>query len=141
MTSPDEPLDERDHAILAGVGELWRRFDPMPDDLLARVKFAIELDTTDVEVMQATEAREPAAVRVDERPRLITFDSESVTIMRWPDDGVRHPPASVGAGARCAVVVRCRADRRAQRRRDPGVHGRFALQRNQNSIVQCGLGG
>ncbi|RSM71452.1 hypothetical protein DMH04_43675 [Kibdelosporangium aridum] len=93
MTSPDEPLDEHDHAILAGVTEMWRRFDPMPVDLLDRVKFAIELETIDLEVMRASEVREPAAVRGDEQPRLITFDSESVTIMvgikQNPDRSIR----------------------------------------------------
>jgi hypothetical protein len=81
MTSPDEPLDERDNAILTSVRHMWHRLDPMPADLLDRIRFAIELDTADFEVMRLTELRAPAAARGDEQSRLITFDSESVTIM------------------------------------------------------------
>lgn len=93
MSSPDEPLDERDDVIMAGVQDMWRRLDPMPVGLLDRIKFAIELETADLEVMRLTEVREPAAARGDEQSRLITFDSESVTIMvsirRNPDGTIR----------------------------------------------------
>nr|WP_042194569.1 hypothetical protein [Kibdelosporangium sp. MJ126-NF4]CEL21409.1 hypothetical protein [Kibdelosporangium sp. MJ126-NF4]CTQ96024.1 hypothetical protein [Kibdelosporangium sp. MJ126-NF4] len=81
MTSPDEPLDELDTAILTGIGDLWRRSDPVPTDLLDRIKFAIDLETVDLEVMRLTDMPRPAAARGDEQSRLITFDSESVTIM------------------------------------------------------------
>jgi hypothetical protein len=108
MTSPDEPLDERDHTILAGVHDMWRRVDPLPADLLDRVKFAIELQTielrtADLDVMRLSEVHEPAAARGDEQSRLITFDSETVTIMVSikpnPDrtirvDGWLTPPGS-----------------------------------------------
>ncbi|MBP2319871.1 hypothetical protein JOF56_000256 [Kibdelosporangium banguiense] len=80
MTSPDEPLDEHDRTILAGVKDLWTAADPMPAGLLDRVKFAIELENVDLEVLRLTEVQ-PAAARGDEQSRLITFDSESVTIM------------------------------------------------------------
>ncbi|MET0236245.1 MAG: hypothetical protein ABW224_16485 [Kibdelosporangium sp.] len=80
MTSPDEPLDDTDHSILAGVRDLWTTTDPMPVSLLDRIKFAIELENVDVEVLRLTELQ-PAAARGDEQSRLITFDSESVTIM------------------------------------------------------------
>jgi hypothetical protein len=59
---------------------MWHRLDPMPADLLDRIRFAIELETADFEVMRLTQLGAPAA-RGDEQSRLITFDSESVTIM------------------------------------------------------------
>jgi hypothetical protein len=80
MTSPDEPLDDVDRTILAGVKDFWTAADPMPASLLDRVKFAIELENVDLEVLRLTEVQ-PAAARGDEQSRLITFDSESVTIM------------------------------------------------------------
>lgn len=78
--SPDQPLDDTDRAILAGVKDFWATADPMPSGLLDRIKFAIELETVDLEVMRLTDVQ-PAAARGDEQSRLITFDSESVTIM------------------------------------------------------------
>jgi hypothetical protein len=80
MTSPDEPIDDVDRTILAGVKDFWTAADPMPASLLDRVKFAIELENVDLEVLRLTEVQ-PAAARGDEQSRLITFDSESVTIM------------------------------------------------------------
>jgi hypothetical protein len=80
-SSPDEPLDELDTAILAGVKDFWTVADPMPVGLADRVKFAIELDNVELEVMRMSELAEPAAARGDEQSRLITFDSETLTIM------------------------------------------------------------
>jgi hypothetical protein len=81
MTSPDEPLDHVDRTILAGVKDFWTAGDPMPATLLDRIKFAIELENVDLEVMRLTEVQPAAARGGDEQSRLITFDSESVTIM------------------------------------------------------------
>lgn len=81
VTSPDEPMDELDTAILSGVNDLWSTVDPMPTTLLDRIRFAVELENVDLEVMRLTEMSEPALVRGDEQSRLITFDSESLTIM------------------------------------------------------------
>ncbi|ALG07374.1 hypothetical protein [Kibdelosporangium phytohabitans] len=118
MTAPDEPLDGLDHAILAGVKDMWRQADPVPADLLDRIKFAIDLETVDLEVMRLTELARPAATRGDEQSRLITFDSETVTIMvsiRQNPDGTirvdgwltpagRHPIELRTAGGTAATV-------------------------------------
>ena len=80
MTSPDGPLDDTDRAVLAGVRDFWAAADPVPAGLLDRIKFAIELENVDLEVMRLTDVQ-TAAARGDEQSRLITFDSESVTIM------------------------------------------------------------
>ncbi|TCO50626.1 hypothetical protein [Actinocrispum wychmicini] len=81
MTSPDEPMDELDTAVLAGVRDMWTAVDPMPSALVDQIKFAVELENVDLEVMRLTELSEPALARGDEQSRLITFDSESLTIM------------------------------------------------------------
>jgi hypothetical protein len=74
-------LDEVDAMILAGIRELWSTVDPMPATLVERIQFAVELEDVDVEVMRVCEQQELVAARGDERTRLITFDSESLTIM------------------------------------------------------------
>jgi hypothetical protein len=74
-------LDEIDVELLRSLRELWTAVDPMPPTLVEQIKFAVELEDVDVEVMRVREQEELVAARGDERTRLITFDSESLTIM------------------------------------------------------------
>lgn len=136
MTAPDEPLDERDDAILAGVMDMWRRADPMPADLLDRITFAIALETTDLEVLRLTELPRPAGARGDEQSRLITFDSESVTIMvsirQNPDrtirvDGWLTPPGRHPIELRTATGTSTTVS---------DEDGRFVLDRVCSGLVQ-----
>jgi hypothetical protein len=99
----DEPMDELDAAILAGVREYWESVDPVPSMLVDRIRFAIDLENVDVEVLRLTELEKVAAARGDENSRMITFDSRSLTIMigvgsnaddTYRIDGWLTPPAS-----------------------------------------------
>jgi hypothetical protein len=77
-----EPIDEFDVALLDGMRDLFEAIDPMPADLVERVRFSLALENLDVEVFRRFE--EPAlagAARGHEESRTITFDSESLTIM------------------------------------------------------------
>ncbi|MDT7803033.1 MAG: hypothetical protein QOI78_6466 [Actinomycetota bacterium] len=77
-----EPLDELDLRLLAGVRELWEDADPMPDTLVDQIRFAIQLEDVDLEVMRIREQEGLVVARsAAEQGRLITFDSESLTIM------------------------------------------------------------
>lgn len=81
MTSPDAPIDTLDKHVLAGLRDLWTTVDPMPPGLIDQIKFAVDLEHVDVEVARQV-ALQPARARGDdERSRLITFDSDSLTIM------------------------------------------------------------
>lgn len=81
MTSPDAPIDARDTHVLTGLRDLWSTVDPMPPTLLDQIKFAVDLEHIDVEVARQA-VLEPALARGDdEQSRLITFDSDSLTIM------------------------------------------------------------
>ncbi len=78
----NEPLDELDLRLLAGVRELWEDADPMPATLVDQIRFAIQLEDIDLEVMRIREQEGLVAARsAAEQGRLITFDSESLTIM------------------------------------------------------------
>ncbi|WP_410615596.1 hypothetical protein [Amycolatopsis sp. lyj-109] len=78
----NEPLDELDFRLLAGVRELWEDADPMPATLVDQIRFAIRLEDVDLEVMRIREQEQLADARsAAEQGRLITFDSESLTIM------------------------------------------------------------
>jgi hypothetical protein len=78
----NEPLDELDLRLLAGVRELWEDADPMPPTLVDQIRFAIQLEDVDLEVMRIREQEGLVDARsAAEQGRLITFDSESLTIM------------------------------------------------------------
>ena len=107
--SANEPLDEVDARILAGVRSLWDALDPVPSTLVDQIQFAtrlesaLDLASADFEVLRLTERMRFEVARGEEQSRLITFDSDSLTIMIKIDlnrngtvrvDGWLTPPAS-----------------------------------------------
>jgi hypothetical protein len=101
--SANEPLDELDARILAGVRSLWDALDPVPSTLVDQIQFATQLESVDFEVLRLTERMRFEVARGAEQSRLITFDSDSLTIMIKIDlnrngtvrvDGWLTPPAS-----------------------------------------------
>jgi hypothetical protein len=81
VTSPNAPIDSRDTEILTGLRDLWSTLDPLPPNLLDHIKFAVDLDHVDVEVARHVALQRAMARGDDELSRLITFDSDSLTIM------------------------------------------------------------
>jgi hypothetical protein len=101
--SAGEPLDELDLSILHGVRDLWDALDPVPSTLVDQICFAMDLESADFEVLRLTERMRFEVARGEEQSRLITFDSDSLTIMIKIDqnrngtvrlDGWLTPPAS-----------------------------------------------
>lgn len=78
---PDEVLTEADLAMLAAMRTMWESADPMPADLVERAGFALDLDDVDFEVSRVVAPPEPALARSDELARIVTFESDSLTIM------------------------------------------------------------
>jgi hypothetical protein len=104
--SADELLDERDRELLDMLRECYETLDPMPDGLVERSLFAIAVQDVDAEVFQLAEqyrlessgARGGSENSGDgegevtgigagvgagdgEEARVVTFDSDSLTIM------------------------------------------------------------
>jgi hypothetical protein len=80
------PFDAQDEAILGDVRDLYNAVDPVPSELVPRIRFAISLEDLDVEMMQlAGEVPSPAAATrgssLDHEIRRITFDCAALTIM------------------------------------------------------------
>jgi hypothetical protein len=101
--SAGEPLDELDARIMAGVRSLWDALDPVPPTLVDQIRFAMDLESADFEVLRLTERMRFEVARGEEQSRLITFDSDSLTIMIKIDlnrngtvrvDGWLTPPAT-----------------------------------------------
>jgi hypothetical protein len=78
----DEPLDDGDDAVLRELRGMYASVDPVPAGLVERIQFAVDLEDLDVEVGRLTGTPALAgSVRAAEHSRLITFDSDSMTIM------------------------------------------------------------
>jgi hypothetical protein len=74
-------LDLRDLTLLDEIARLYEAVDPMPPDLAERVKFALELEQYDGEVLHAREEPLVGARGAAPESRTVTFDSESLTVM------------------------------------------------------------
>ncbi|MCK9792614.1 carboxypeptidase-like regulatory domain-containing protein [Isoptericola sp. 4D.3] len=81
----DEPLDDRDVAVLERLGRAVRDVDPVPEGLVERSLFAMTLARLESEVMELQQIVAPAgSVRGDAPPleaRTITFTHERLTVM------------------------------------------------------------
>jgi hypothetical protein len=133
---PDAPLSDLDAAILSGVRHLWEMVDPMPPGLVDQVQFAIDLDNIDLEVSRLTELRELAAARTDELARLVTFASDSLSIMITIEprgDGTARIDGWLTPGACHEIELRSPARPMSTSSDDAG---RFALDSVPAGIVQ-----
>jgi hypothetical protein len=86
----EQPLDALDEAVLREVAALLDQVDPVPDDLVDRVQFALALDEVYAEVATITRLSQDAlAVRGDPdtgagtvtRTETVTFSAERFTAM------------------------------------------------------------
>jgi hypothetical protein len=133
---PDAPLTDLDMAILDGVRQRWEAADPMPSDLVDRIQFAIDLNAIDVEVSRLVELHEPVATRADEHPRLITFQSASLSIMVSFDpriDGTQRIDGWITPGDAHRVELR---SQQGSRFADADNEGRFSLEDVTPGVVQ-----
>ena len=78
----NEPLDAYDAEVLSRIAQLYSDLDPVPDDLVDRLQFAISLDALEVELAELqlssgelVTARSEAASAV----QTLTFSSDSLT--------------------------------------------------------------
>lgn len=106
-------LDETDEALFQEVATMLDDLDPMPADLVERVRFALALDEVYEEVARMTRVADDAlAVRTDvvgtTRADTLTFSADRLTAMVTISDarpGLRRLDGWVSpAGARRVVV-------------------------------------
>lgn len=107
-------MDAQDETLLRELDTLLRTVDPMPDDLVDRVRFALALDEVHAEVAEMTRLSADAlAVRADPGVEAattsLTFEAGSLTAMvtvtrtgedRRRIDGWVTPPVPVHVAAR-----------------------------------------
>lgn len=126
-----EPMDADDHELLSDLHEWFTEHDPMPGDLVEKIKFELTLEALRTEVAQLVSMEVVAGgVRsaATEAVRTVTFTSESlttmVTITPQADSTVRVDGwATPGAGLTVQAV---QADATSETIADED--GRFALE-------------
>jgi len=121
--APDAALTEQDVALLAAVRTMWETADPMRPDLVDRVRFAIELDDVDIELSRLVETSSLVGARSDEFTRLVTFQSDSLTVMITLEQGVDGTTRIDGwlTPAACRrIELRCPAGPRSAESDDTG---------------------
>jgi hypothetical protein len=75
-------LDALDEELLDQLRECYAALDPMPPTLVERSLFAMALQDLDAGLVQIAEERDLAAVGArGEEARVITFESETITVM------------------------------------------------------------
>ncbi len=107
---PHVSLPEDDAELLDVVRQVLDAADPMPSDLVERVRFAIDLEDVDVEVSRLVEMPVLAGARSDEFARLVTFQSDSLTIMvtlEQGTDGTTRIDGWLTPAACRRIEVRC----------------------------------
>jgi hypothetical protein len=136
-TGANEPLSDVDESILAAVRRLWETADPMPAGLIEQIRFALDLDTSlDLEVSRMVETQELAAARTDELTRLVTFQSDSLSIMITIEprvDGTARIDGWLTPAACHEIELRCPATPITTSSDDAG---RFSLDSVPTGIVQ-----
>ncbi len=120
-------LPAEDERLLAELSALLELADPMPDDLIVRTRFAMELDDVDFEVGTWKRADELVGVRGSATPNTITFTVGDLTVMvslAPAADGNRFDGWLVPGGPH-AIEVRVQGKETTTTNADEG--GRFAL--------------
>ncbi|SHE78210.1 carboxypeptidase regulatory-like domain-containing protein [Streptoalloteichus hindustanus] len=128
-TSDDELLDQ--------LAQVLERADPMPDGLLDRVRFAIDLESyLDVEVARWEHGSALAGVRSSAEPGSVTFTVDDLTVMvsflrtqrGYRIDGWLAPPGP--------HTVEVRIDGHGSSTTTADTNGRFALPDVPRGVTQ-----
>ncbi|TWP51748.1 hypothetical protein FKR81_12850 [Lentzea tibetensis] len=128
-----------DEAMLAQVRQMWDELDPVPDELADHACFGLALATVEAEVARVLRHAHPVGARGDERSRVITFDSTTLTVMisiadnadgTLRLDGWITPAASHTVELRAATGVRTGSSDR---------NGRFAFDNVAAQLTQLAV--
>jgi hypothetical protein len=114
----DQPIDDLDTAVLGEIRRFWAAADPLPAGLVDQIRFAVDLESYDLDVLPISLLETASAARGEEMSRLITFSGDTMTIMirtlpgkdgtnridGWLSPGDRHP-IEMRAGAVTVAAV------------------------------------
>lgn len=139
MPGAEEPLDDADQAVLDDIQSLYSNMDPLPADLLTRVRFAVDLEDVELELFRLAET-DLVCVRGEPPKRTVTFDSADLSLMvsvteqpdstlvidGWVAPAGHHQVELRTMGDRCCVTA--------------DEHGRFVLTGVRPGLAQFVVG-
>jgi hypothetical protein len=132
---PGDVLSAEDQLLLAQLDDLLT-LDPVPDDLIPTVQFALDLADLDVEVARWQEMESLTGVRSRSGPSTITFTVEDLTVMvsLAPATGGNRFDGWLVPGGPHTVEVRVKGHNSTSTDADDG--GRFALSEVPRGVTQ-----
>lgn len=137
-TSPDAPLDDADQALLDRLARVQDTLDPMPADLLDRVRFAVDLESLEVEVARFAELATGAGARDTDGVRTMAFEAETRSVMLTVTpgrDGTVRIDGWVAPASPDVVEVRT-PDGSGVRSTECDAQGRFVVHGVPHGLVQ-----
>ncbi|MEI2776604.1 MAG: hypothetical protein V9G19_11695 [Tetrasphaera sp.] len=123
-------FDTPESPLLDEVRDVLDALDPMPDDLVEEVKFALTVRLLNAEVAALTAAAVPALRTIAESPPSITFSSASLSVMLGvseDDRGLLRLDGWVTHGGAEVSVHRPEVTSTPLARAVTDSHGRFVL--------------
>lgn len=123
---PDAALTEQEAVIMAAMRTVLESADPIPPSLVGRVQFGLDPDpatSRHTEVSRLVAAPELVGTRSDEFARLVTFQSDSLTIMITVEectDGTMRIDGWLTPAACRHVELRCTTGPRSTESDDTG---------------------
>lgn len=134
--SAAEPLDDLDQHVMDRLAHVQDVVDPMPADLLDRVRFAMDLESLEVEVARYAVLAEGAGARDADGVRTMTFEAETRSVMLTVTsarDGTVRLDGWVAPASGDDVEVRSGGD---VRRTTCDARGRFVVDGVPHGLVQ-----
>jgi hypothetical protein len=126
-----------DAGLLEKVRRMWAERDPVPEDLAERIRFALDLEDLEIELLELERARPVlSGHRGEERVRTLTFTSDSLSVMVsiTPVRGeVMRIDGWISDGSGLDVELRLKAGTRRER---ADAQGRFAFDGVGGGLVQ-----
>lgn len=131
-----EPLDDVDARLLAELRDVHAHVDPMPGDLLDRIKFAMSVASLEAEVAEIVSTQHLAAVRGTDYDRAdtVTFAGDGLSVMVSIESTGTSTADIVGWVSEGGVEVELR-ERGRTRTTTADEDGRFVFGRVERGLV------
>ncbi len=140
----EQPLDALDGEILDRIARLYTELDPVPDELVERLRFAISLDALEFELAELSQdSAELAGARADEASPIesLTFTSGSLsTMLTISSDGPERVRIDGWLAPAAAAVVELHQGSRVLRT-DADADGRFVFADVEHGLSRFAIRG
>jgi len=136
MTLAAAPLDAMDHHLLDALRHIHQDLDPVPGDLVDRIKFAMTVAALEAEVAEIVSSATLETVRGTDYDRAdtVTFASDGLSVMVSIEHGATTKADIVGWVSESDVEVELR-ERGRTRTTSVDAEGRFTFVGVERGLV------